>query len=167
MNLAYIGLGSNLDAPARHVQEALGALAELPASCLRRQSSLYRSRPLGAPGQPEYINAVAELATEFEPHALLDRMQSIEAAHGRIRGGPRWGPRPLDLDLLLYGDREIRDARLIVPHPEIGRRNFVLCPLLELAPDIRIPGMGSARTLLERLGMEGLERLPVHVEGTA
>lgn len=163
MSLAYIGLGSNLDGPERHVRDAIAALASLPGTRLRRSSSFYRSRPVGPPGQPDYINAVIELETDLEPHDLLDSMQSIEQAHGRVRSRERWGPRPLDLDLLLFDEREIRDARLIVPHPEIGRRNFVLCPLLEVAPAARIPGLGSARTLLRELGTAGLERLGNHV----
>ena len=163
MNLAYVGLGSNLDGPERRVREATSALAALPDTRLRRLSSLYRSRAIGPPGQPDYVNAVAELETALEPHELLDGMQSIEQAHGRNRSAERWGPRTLDLDLLLFDEREIRDERLIVPHPEIARRNFVLCPLLEVAPAISIPGLGSARVLLQKLGTAGLERLGNHV----
>ncbi|MBI2993949.1 MAG: 2-amino-4-hydroxy-6-hydroxymethyldihydropteridine diphosphokinase [Gammaproteobacteria bacterium] len=162
MSIAYVALGSNLDGPARHVRDAFSALDALPGTRLRRHSSLYSSQPLGPPGQPDYVNAVAELETSLEPQALLDGMQAIEQAHGRIHSLERWGPRPLDLDLLLFDDREIQDARLIVPHPEIGRRNFVLGPLIEVAPDARIPGMGSARDLLRQLGTAGLERLPDH-----
>lgn len=167
MSLAYVALGSNLDGPARHVCEAFSALDALPGTRLQRRSSLYRSRPVGPPGQPDYVNAVAELETALEPHALLEGMQAIEQAHGRVRGLERWGPRPLDLDLLLFDEREIRDARLVVPHPEIGKRNFVLGPLIEVAPGVRIPGLGSARNLLQKLGTAGLERLPDHgVEAT-
>lgn len=162
MSVAYVALGSNLDGPARHVREAFSALDALPLTRLLRRSALYRSRPLGPVGQPDYVNAVAELETSLEPHALLDGLQSIEQAHGRARGPERWGPRPLDLDLLLYDEREIRDARLLVPHPEMGRRDFVLGPLIEIAPDARIPGLGSARDLLRQLGTSGLERLPDH-----
>ena len=162
MSVAYIALGSNLDGPSRHVREAFSALDALPRTRLQRRSSLYRSTPLGQPGQPDYVNAVAELETALEPLALLENLQAIEQAHGRIRGEERWGPRTLDLDLLLFDEREIRDARLVVPHPEMGKRNFVLGPLIEVAPQVRIPGLGSARDLLRQLGTAGLERLPGH-----
>jgi 2-amino-4-hydroxy-6-hydroxymethyldihydropteridine diphosphokinase len=155
---AFVGLGANLDDPGRHVRTAFEDLDRLPGSRVVARSSLYRSAPVGPPGQPHYINAVAELETALEPEALLDALQSIEAAHGRVRA-ERWGPRTLDLDLLLYGGREIRTPRLSVPHPEMARRNFVLAPLLEIAPHVEIPGLGPAAPIQSRLGSAGLERL--------
>lgn len=159
MSRAYIGVGSNLDGPERQVRSALAALEGLPETRMRVRSSLYRSRPVGPPGQPDYINAVAELETTLSPHTLLDRLQFIEAGHGRARTGERWGPRPLDLDLLMYDDVQIHDARLTVPHPEMAKRNFVLGPLLEIAPGVLIPGAGRADALLAGIGIAGLERI--------
>ncbi|MCB1725574.1 MAG: 2-amino-4-hydroxy-6-hydroxymethyldihydropteridine diphosphokinase [Chromatiaceae bacterium] len=145
---AYIGLGSNLHDPRRQVESALQALDRLPGGSLDARSSLYGSSPLGPPGQPDYVNAVARLHTTLAPLDLLDALQSIEAAQGRRRD-MHWGPRTLDLDLLLYGGRRIVERRLVVPHPEMHRRAFVLVPLGEIAPDIDIPGHGPLRELLE------------------
>ena len=163
MSRAFIALGGNLDDPERHVRTALTELAALPRTKLKRRSSLYRSAPLGPADQPHFINAVAELDTGLEPEDLLDRLQSIENAHGRVRDGEKWGPRTLDLDLLLYDERRICTARLTVPHAEMAARNFVLGPLAEIAPDLAIPGTGSVGGLLARLGTRGLERLDNHV----
>jgi len=162
MSRAFVALGGNLDDPERHVRSAFSELAALPRTNVKRRSSLYRAAPLGPPGQPEYINAVAEIETELEPEELLDCLQSIEAAHGRARG-EKWGPRTLDLDLLLYDERRIRTARLTVPHAGLTARNFVLGPLAEIAPDLAIPGSGPVDGLLARLGTGGLERLDDHV----
>ena len=159
MAVCYIGLGSNLDGPERQVRSALVELAELPETRLLKTSSLYRSRPLGGKAQPDYINAVAQLETSLPPPALLGHLQQIESAHGRIRGRERWAPRTLDLDLLLYGDDQFNDTDLVVPHPEIPNRNFVLCPLLEINPHIKVPGAGPADLLLEQTGRAGLEKL--------
>lgn len=159
----YVGVGSNLAEPRRQVTEALRELDELPATRLTNRSSLYRSAPLAGPGvpvnQPAYINAVARLETEVAAEALLDALQAIEARHGRVRG-EHWGPRTLDLDLLLYGDQRIDTARLQVPHPGLAARNFVLRPLAEIAPHLEIPGLGPLRDLLARCPSAGLERLP-------
>lgn len=155
----FIGLGSNLDDPLRQVRAALEALAVLERTELAGVSHLYRSAPMGPPGQPDYINAVACLRTRLAPESLLNALQAIEARAGRDRSGERWGPRTLDLDILLYGDRRIDSARLQVPHPGIAARNFVLYPLAELAPDLDIPGLGPLPDLLARCPPEGLERL--------
>lgn len=157
---AYIGLGSNLQRPADQLRRALHALAELPSSRLGAQSRLYRSRPLGPPNQPEYINAVAELFTRLDPVALLDRLQALESAQGRRRDGLRWGPRTLDLDLLLYGDLRIDLPRLQVPHRELARREFVLYPLLEIAgPELEVPGLGRLGALAANCPLNGLAPL--------
>lgn len=156
---AFIGLGSNLDDPRQQVESALRELAELPDTTLAAQSGLYRSAPMGPPGQPDYINAVARLGTRLAPEALLDALQAIEARHGRVRGGERWGPRTLDLDILLYADARIDSPRLQIPHPGLVERNFVLHPLAEIAPDLDIPGAGPLRVLLARCPSAGLERL--------
>lgn len=156
---AFIGLGSNLNDPRRQVECALRELTGLPDSTLAAHSSLYRSAPMGPPGQPDYINAVARLETRLKPEALLDALQAIEARHGRVRAGERWGPRTLDMDILLYGDARIDSPRLQVPHRGIAERNFVLQPLAEIAPDLDIPGLGPLRDLLAHCPAAVLERL--------
>lgn len=157
---AYVALGSNLDHPRKQVADALKELEELPRSRLVAQSSLYRSQPLGPADQPDYINAVAALSTSLAPEALLDGLQSLENRHGRLRTGERWGPRTLDLDLLLYADHRIDTPRLQVPHPHMSARPFVLVPLAEIAPaDLSIPGVGPLDLLLSRLSEETVERL--------
>ena len=142
------------------VSQALRELSSLPDSDLVVHSSLYRTRPVGPVDQPDYINAVAVLATGLSAEALLDALQALEARHGRVRGAERWGARTLDLDLLLYGDAVIASQRLRVPHPRMCQRAFVLYPLAEIAPkDLSIPGFGPLSTLLERVPESGVDRL--------
>jgi len=148
---AYVGLGSNLDDPAEQVRAALGELEHLPQTRLAAASSLYRSRPLGYAAQPDFVNAVAALDTALEPLALLAELQAIEARHGRARSF-RNAPRTLDLDLLLYGDQTIDQPGLIVPHPRMHERAFVLQPLLEIAPQLPFS--------LERVADQKIERIP-------
>jgi len=145
---AYIGLGSNLEQPIEQVRRALQELATIAQSRLVAHSSLYRSDPVGPPGQPDYINAVAALETELDAEALLDQLQQIEHQHQRRRL-VHWGPRTLDLDLLLFGDRQINTSRLQVPHPFLNQRNFVIYPLYELQPELLLPD-GSPLALLRR-----------------
>ncbi len=154
----FIGLGSNLEDPLDQVRRALQELAGLEDCQLTCHSSLYRSDPVGPPGQPDYINAVAELKTLLPAHELLDRMQAIEQAHRRVRK-QHWGPRTLDLDLLLYGEEVIDSERLQVPHPFIRERSFVLYPLAEIAPDLVFPDGFRLSGLLTRCPMGTLERL--------
>ena len=139
---AFIGLGSNLNGPGRQVEAAFDLIDELPDTELTARSSLYRSAPLGGIEQPDFVNAVASVLTMLGPAELLAQLKRIERACGREGGGPRWGPRVLDLDLLIYADRVIDEPDLIVPHPGIGERNFVLLPLRELVPDLVVPGLG-------------------------
>ncbi|GAB6039594.1 2-amino-4-hydroxy-6-hydroxymethyldihydropteridine diphosphokinase [Endothiovibrio diazotrophicus] len=156
--LTFIGMGGNLgDVPARF-ERAFQALDALPGSRLAGRSALYRNAPLGPPGQPDYINAVAALETLLEPHALLLELQRIEAVEGRVRE-TRWGPRTLDLDLLLYGDRRIDDPQLTVPHRGLPERAFVLYPLRDVAPELVIPGLGALQRLIERCPSWRIERL--------
>ena len=129
----YIGLGSNLGQPAEQLRQALQAMAQLPHTQLLKTSSLYSSAPLGPADQPRYTNAVALLETALEPLQLLDALQAIEQDHGRVRTGERWGPRTLDLDILLFGNEVIAHERLQVPHYQMHLRPFVLYPLAELA----------------------------------
>jgi 2-amino-4-hydroxy-6-hydroxymethyldihydropteridine diphosphokinase len=154
----FVGLGSNLNDPIQQVTVALQALADLPDSQLVSRSSLYRSAPMGPPNQPWFINAVAELATGLAPEPLLDELQKIEQQQGRVRA-LHWGPRSLDLDILLYGSEQIATQRLTIPHPGISQRNFVLLPLLEIAPDIDIPRLGSAKPLASRLPISDVEKI--------
>ena len=158
MTAAYIGLGSNMEDPRGQVQTAMDELDALPQSRLTGRSSLYRSAPLGPQDQPDFINAVAKLETRLEPADLLARIQGIEQRHGRRRDR-RWGPRTLDLDLLLYGDMTIDQPGLTVPHPGIAARNFVLRPLIEIDPAVVIPGRGLARDLLASLAPADAGRL--------
>ena len=140
--VVYVGLGSNLDDPVDQVARALDELGEIPESCCFACSRLYNSPPIGPPGQPDYVNAAAGLTTRLDPHTFLSCLQEIEEAHGRTRG-VRWGPRTLDLDLLLYGERRIDTPDLQVPHPGLHRRPFVLLPLREIAPaGLHVPGLG-------------------------
>ena len=145
--LAYIGLGSNLEQPLDQLHRALSELQRIPRSSLQASASFYLSSPMGPADQPDFINSVAALHTELSPLDLLDQLQRIEQTHGRERG-LRWGPRTLDLDLLLYGDQLIQNDRLSVPHPGIGERAFVLLPLAELVPDLEVPGLGAVSDLL-------------------
>jgi 2-amino-4-hydroxy-6-hydroxymethyldihydropteridine diphosphokinase len=150
MTPAYIGLGSNLQEPLRQLRAALQAIARLPSSQLLRVSSTYRSAAVGPGEQPDYLNAVLQLETALQPAELLTALQAIEVAQGRVRR-VRWGARSLDLDILLYGDRQIATPSLTVPHPELQRRNFVLYPLAEIAgPNLVLPDGTELGTLIAR-----------------
>lgn len=159
MERVYIGLGSNLAEPQAQLRGALAALAELPDSRLLATSSFYASDPLGPADQPRYLNAVAALDTQLAPLALLDALQAIELTQGRVRKAERWGPRTLDLDILLFGERRLDEPRLRVPHYHMHVRPFVLYPLAELAPDLRLPDGRALRELLAACPFVGLERL--------
>ncbi|RAH39148.1 2-amino-4-hydroxy-6-hydroxymethyldihydropteridine diphosphokinase [Halomonas sp. SL1] len=155
---AWIGLGSNLDDPHGHVERALTELDALPLTRRRRASSRYASRPLGPADQPDFVNAVAELETRLSPLALLDQLQALEQRHGRVRGR-RWGPRTLDLDLLLFDDHEMTTPRLTLPHAEMANRAFVLVPMAELAPALRLPNGRTVAHLAADLDQAGLRRV--------
>lgn len=147
--LSYIGIGANLDNPSQQIHDAMEALAKIPQTRVNRHSRLYRNAPMGPVPQPDYVNAVAEIESVLPPLKLLAHLQQIENAQGRKRTGLRWGPRTLDLDILLYGEEEIRHPALTVPHPGISVRAFVLYPLAEIAPSLCIPGLGSVANLLD------------------
>ncbi|MGO2414416.1 MULTISPECIES: 2-amino-4-hydroxy-6-hydroxymethyldihydropteridine diphosphokinase [Cobetia] len=151
---ALIGLGANLDNPRAQLERAIEALDQLPLTHCTRHSRLYASKPVGPQDQPDYVNAVAELHTRLSPLALLDQLQALEQQHRRVRLR-HWGPRTLDLDLLLFDDRAIIMPRLVVPHPEMLNRGFVMRPLADL--------LGS-RTFMS-LSNEDLETLAQQVEG--
>lgn len=159
MERVYIGLGSNLATPLEQLRSALAALAALPQTQLVAQSSFYASDPLGPADQPRYVNAVAALDTELSPLALLDALQTIELEQGRTRKAERWGPRTLDLDILLFGERQLDEPRLTVPHYHMHARAFVLYPLAEIAPDLQLPDDRALTELLSACPFVGLERL--------
>lgn len=156
---AFVALGSNIQAPEAQVRRARQALDALPHTRLVKCSALYRSPPLGPPDQPDYVNAVVGLRTRLGAAELLRALQKIEREQGRVRDGPRWGARTLDLDLLLYGDARLAEPHLTVPHPRMHERAFVLYPLHEIAPYVHVPGRGALVALLERVPAHGLRIL--------
>jgi len=158
MSLAYIALGANLADPVEQIRAAFAALETLPESRLVRTSSLYRTAPVGVHGQPDFINAVAAVDTTLTPQALLEALFAIEAQFGRRRDF-HLAPRTLDLDLLLVDDQVIDSPTLNLPHPRLHLRAFVLAPLVEIAPDCRIPGRGQAAAWLAAVSMQRIERL--------
>ncbi len=153
---AYIGLGSNLADPLAQLAKAVKALQTLPASRLTALSRFYCSSPMGPADQPDYLNAVAMLDTRLNALELLDALQAIENEQGRVRGSQRWGPRTLDLDLLLYGTEVIDTDRLKVPHPGLSERNFVLFPLADIAPELVLPDGRRLQDLLAGCSRDGL-----------
>jgi len=158
MTAAYVGLGANLGEPRRQVEAAIEELKRLPRTRVTGVSSLYRSAPVGGPPQPEYVNAAARLDTGLDPEALLDALLAIEAAHGRERRA-RNAPRTLDLDLLLYGGRVLAAPRLVLPHPRLHERAFVLAPLAELEPGLEVPGRGAVGALLAACAGQAVRRI--------
>ena len=157
--LSYVGLGSNLDKPIEQIRDALGELESLPETVCMARSSLYVNPPMGPQDQPDYVNAAAALRTGLSAQALLLALQAIENRHGRERSDLRWGPRSLDLDILLYADHQIDTPSLQVPHPGIPTRAFVLLPLSEIAPELHVPRHGSVRTLLDGIDHTSMTRL--------
>ncbi|HLS80214.1 MAG TPA: 2-amino-4-hydroxy-6-hydroxymethyldihydropteridine diphosphokinase [Steroidobacter sp.] len=151
----YIAIGSNLDDPIAQVQAAFAQLAKLPQSLLVARSRLYRTAPLGPQDQPDFINAAAGLLTQLDPQELLRALKRIEAQMGRERI-ERWGPRRIDLDLIMYGAARIQQDDLTVPHPGAASRNFVLYPLCDFAPSVLLPGHGRLSALAARVGSSGL-----------
>ena len=158
--VGYLGLGSNVGDRESHLR---GAIEDLRGHgvTVEAVSSLYETEPVGEiVEQPDFLNAAVRIRTSLEPEELLDLCKAIEAEHGRAFGGPRHGPRPLDIDLLLLGELELSTERLTVPHPEVTSRRFVLAPLLELDPDLRLPDGRALREALEALEPEQrVERL--------
>ncbi|HET6783664.1 MAG TPA: 2-amino-4-hydroxy-6-hydroxymethyldihydropteridine diphosphokinase [Pseudoxanthomonas sp.] len=158
--IAFVGLGGNLGDAVSTLRSAAQALSGLPQTRLLQASGLYRTPAWGLQQQPDFINGVAMLETQLDPRALLEALLGVERDFGRDReAGSRWGPRTLDLDLLLYGDAVIGEPGLHVPHPHLHERAFALVPLLEIAPDILIPGQGRARDALSSLDISAIEPL--------
>lgn len=157
MTRAFVALGANLGDPAATVQAAIGELGRLPGTRLVRASSLYRTAPVGLAEQPDFINAVAELATGLPAGELLTALLALENRFGRVRQ-ERNGPRTLDLDLLLYSDLVAATPDLTLPHPRLHLRAFVLVPLAEIAPGLALPGRGSVAAWLPAVANQGIER---------
>jgi len=158
-HIVYIAIGSNLQHPKQQAIRAIEALHSIEKSQFICASSLYGSTPMGPSDQPDYINAVAKISTQLNPIELLNATQGIELAQGRVRKAERWGPRSLDLDILLYGDKIINNARLTIPHYGMKEREFVIYPLLQIAPDLKMPDGTSIQELANGLALNGLVRL--------
>jgi len=155
----YIGLGSNLANPTAQLKEAISAISQLEQSEVIAVSSFYGSKPMGPADQPDYVNAVLHLSTKLAPIALLDALQAIENNSGRVRKNQRWGPRTLDLDVLLYGEQIIENERLTVPHYGMKMREFVLIPLAEIAADLILPNGESLKQIMSGIPLNGLVKL--------
>ncbi|WP_460762680.1 2-amino-4-hydroxy-6-hydroxymethyldihydropteridine diphosphokinase [Lysobacter fragariae] len=158
--MAFVGLGANLGDAAATVRDAFKALDNLSQTRMLRASRLYRTPAWGRTDQPDFVNAVVMLETQLSPRDLLDSMLDIEHDAGRERdAGDRWGPRTLDLDLLLFGDVVMDEPGLHVPHPRLVERAFALVPLVEIAPDAMIPGIGAARDALAKLDQQSIQAI--------
>jgi 2-amino-4-hydroxy-6-hydroxymethyldihydropteridine diphosphokinase len=153
---AYVGLGSNLDEPRRQIERAFAALAGLPGTRLILRSRLYGSKPLGPVPQGDFVNAAAGLLTTLEPDAFFRELRALEPRLGRQPPRERWGPRTIDLDLLVFGAERRESGELLLPHPGIVERNFVLYPLADIAPELTIPGRGRVRELAAAVSPEGI-----------
>lgn len=147
--IVYLGLGSNIDDPPRQLAAAVAAIERLPSTNLLRRSPVYASKPWGKLDQPDFLNMVVEIETNLSPHTLLRHCKHIEAEQGRTEG-ERWGPRPVDIDILIFGNRTIRTASLVVPHPRMWDRAFVLRPLGDLKPGIASPQGRQINSLLSQ-----------------
>jgi 2-amino-4-hydroxy-6-hydroxymethyldihydropteridine diphosphokinase len=157
---AYVGLGSNLKDPAAQVQRGFKELEQLPDTRLIAVSPLYSNPPMGPQEQPDYVNAVAGLLTRQTPEQLLASLQALEQQLGRVRKeGDRWGPRIIDLDLLVYGQVQLSSPGLNLPHSGISERNFVLLPLRDIAPTLLVPGQGIVNELAQHVDSTGLQRI--------
>lgn len=160
MHCVYLGLGANLNSPKKQLDNAIVALKKLPDCEFISVSHYYASKPMGPQDQPDYINAVACINTTLSPEKLLDLTQAIELEHGRVRKAERWGPRTLDIDMLLFDAQTINTERLTVPHYGLTEREFVVYPLLELAPKLILPSGIALHTIANTLPLNNLQQLP-------
>ena len=158
MTICFIGLGSNLANPMQQVSAAVNEIASLPTTQLQAQSPWYQSSAVGPGVQDDYVNGAVMIETKLSALELLDALQAIEQSHKRVRK-ERWGPRTLDLDILAYGDQHIETERLNVPHPRIAERNFVIYPLYDLAPDLKLANGLNIAELQQQVGDSGLLRI--------
>jgi 2-amino-4-hydroxy-6-hydroxymethyldihydropteridine diphosphokinase len=156
---AYVAIGANMDDPCTRVRDSFAQLATLPHTRLIARSKLYRSRPLGPSDQPDFVNAAAGLLTTLTAEQLLSELKSLERLLGRHTPVVRWGPRRIDFDLSVFGSEQVQSETLTVPHPGVPVRNFVLYPLLDIAPDLAVPGHGRIRDLAARISADGLAAL--------
>jgi 2-amino-4-hydroxy-6-hydroxymethyldihydropteridine diphosphokinase len=154
MTLAFIAIGSNLASPLEQVNAAVQAMGDIPQTGVVALSAFYRTPPLGPQDQPDYLNAAIALDTILSADALLDHTQRIELQQGRVRKAERWGPRTLDLDIMLFGDEVIHSERLTVPHYDMKRRGFMLWPLFEIAPQLTFPDGETLSAVLQQLNAE-------------
>ena len=156
----YIGLGSNLSQPLQQLNSAKDKIVKLPGTVLKQCSSIFQSKALTLDDEPQndYLNAVIEIDTTLSAEKLLDSLQHIESGQGRVRE-KRWGARTIDLDILLYGNQQIKTSRLVVPHNEIENRNFVLIPLFQISPELEIPGKDFLKKLLNNVSDQALEKV--------
>ncbi|EFB7640593.1 2-amino-4-hydroxy-6-hydroxymethyldihydropteridine diphosphokinase [Escherichia coli] len=158
MTVAYIAIGSNLASPLEQVNAALKALGDIPESRILAVSSFYRTPPLGPQDQPDYLNAAVTLETSLSPEELLNHTQRIELQQGRVRKAERWGPRTLDLDIMLFGNEVINTERLTVPHYDMKSRGFMLWPLFEIAPGLVFPDGETLRQILHTRAFDKLNK---------
>lgn len=156
---AYVAIGSNLANPAQQVASAFDRMSSIRETLVLARSRLYRTAPLGPQDQPEFVNACAGLLTQLAAEALLAALRDIERAMGKVPPPVRWGPRVIDLDLLMLGAEQYEGPELTLPHPRMHERNFVLYPLADIAPTARVPGKGRVADLAQRVGQQGLELL--------
>jgi len=155
---AYVGIGANVGDVETTIAEAMWQLDSMPQTSIRSQSRLYRTPPWGNTDQPPFVNAVVELQTRLTPRVLLDQLLDIEIRFGRDRSeGEKWGPRELDLDLLIFGNEQLDEPGLHVPHPHLHERAFVLVPLAEIAPKLDIAGVGRVADLVAAVDTSGIE----------
>jgi len=154
--LTYIGLGANLNDPTQTIQKAIEDIKSIPQTQFVSQSPLYSSAPMGPADQPDYVNAVVLVKTSLSAHELFQHTCNIELQHGRTRNGEHWGPRTLDLDILLYGERLIDDEQLTVPHYGLKEREFVIYPMLDISPELTLPCGTQLQTLTESVPLNGM-----------
>lgn len=164
MTTVFIAFGSNLSDPIKQAKTALTALAKIPYTTIIQCSPFYRTKPLGSQNQPDYLNAVIQLETTLTAEKLLDYTQQIEQDQGRVRYGEKWGPRTLDLDILLFGQQVIDTSRLTVPHYDLKNREFMLYPLYDIAPDCIFPDGTVLKQLLQTVKKNGMRQIevPIH-----
>jgi len=159
MKNVYVGIGSNLDEPLLQAEQALMRLTMLPETRFIKASSYYLSEPMGPEDQPDYVNLVAKLETQLKPLEFLQYCQAIEQGQGRVRGSLRWGPRRIDVDILLYGDEIITTEELTVPHYAFKERDFVVVPMMEIEPELVLPTGETLKSIYQSCPKHRLEKL--------
>ncbi|WP_276898628.1 2-amino-4-hydroxy-6-hydroxymethyldihydropteridine diphosphokinase [Frischella perrara] len=156
MAIVYVALGANLGDPLQQAENAIAAIEQIPQTSVIKISPFYRSKPLGPQDQPDYLNAVIKIITELSPLALLKALQTIELNLGRVRKANRWGPRTLDLDILLYDNQVIQSEELTIPHYDMYNREFVLYPLFDIAPDLILPNQVPLKILINKVPINNM-----------